>query len=85
MQDRQRGLKMNRIKNALALAFVLLGVGGMANATTRWINGVLWGNVCRNGIYYTVYPWANAQPVGTACPVRDNFGNIIGQGAVSDE
>jgi hypothetical protein len=44
------------MKKTLALALVLLGIGGIANAT-RWVNGVLYGNVCRSGYYYFVYPW----------------------------
>jgi hypothetical protein len=78
-------LKGNRMTKTLALAVVLLGVAGIANATTAWINGVLYGNVCRSGYYYSVYPWANAQPVGSACPVRDVYGNIIAQGIVTNE
>ena len=62
------------MKKTLALALVLLGIGGIANATTARVNGVLYGNVCRSGYYYSVYPWANAQPVGSACPVRDSYG-----------
>lgn len=56
-----------------------------ASAATWWVNGVLFGNVCRNGIYYTVYPIHMGQPVGTVCPIRDNNGFIIGQGIVSAE
>jgi hypothetical protein len=78
-------MKTSTIKTMLVLALVLLGVGGIANATTWWINGVLFGNVCRNGIYFTVYPLANGQPVGSSCPVRDGYGNIIAQGIVTNE
>jgi hypothetical protein len=85
MQDSQRVSKGNRIKKTLALALVLLGVGGIANATTWWQYGVLYGNVCRSGIYFTVYPLANGQPVGSVCPVRDGYGNIIAQGVVTNE
>lgn len=73
------------IKRTLVLALVLFGVGGAANATTWWVNDVLFGNVCRNGIYFTVYPLANGQPVGSACPVRDGYGNIIARGVVTNE
>jgi hypothetical protein len=73
------------MKKTLALALVLLVMGGIANATTAWVNGLLYGNVCRSGYYYFVYPWANAQPVGSACPVRDGYGNVIAQGVVTNE
>ena len=66
------------------LAVILLGVS-MANATTWYQNGVLYGNVCRAGAYYTVYPIANGQPVGTSCPVRDGYGTIIAYGFVTAE
>ena len=78
-------MKSLTIKTTLALALVLLSFGGIANATTWWANGVLFGNVCRNGIYFTVYPLANGQPVGSSCPVRDGYGNIIAQGMVTNE
>ena len=54
-------------------------------AYTFWVNGVLYGTVCRNGIYYTSYPSSMAQPVGTSCPVRDYYGNILGYGIVTNE
>ena len=85
MQDSQRVLKVNRMKKTLALALVLLGVGGIANATTWRQFGVLYGNICSNGVWYTVYPLANGQPVGSVCPVRDSFGNIIAQGVVINQ
>jgi len=85
MQDSQRVLKGNGIKKMLAVALLLLGVGGIANAATWWYSGVLYGNVCRSGFYYTVYPAANGQPVGSACPVRDGYGNIVAQGVVTNE
>ncbi len=71
---------MKKILVALA-AFAAIS----ASAGTAWINGVLYGNVCRNGLYYTVYPAHMAQPVGTTCPVRDSYGSIIGYGTVSNE
>lgn len=65
----------------------ILAAGSMmsANAVTWWVNGVLYGNVCRNGAFYTVYPINMGQPVGSLCPVRNNAGYIIGQGIVTDE
>lgn len=56
-----------------------------ASAVTWWHNGVLFGNVCRNGVYFTVYPERSGQPVGSTCPVRDSFGNILGYGLVTAE
>ena len=75
---------MKRIISSI-FAITLLTASISANAQTWFIGGVLYGNICRNGIYYTVYPVANGQPVGSSCPVRDNFGNVIGYGFVSNE
>lgn len=72
---------MKKILAAIALATTLIS----AHAVPFWYNGVLMGTVCRAGLYYTVYPAVYAQPVGTSCPVRDNFGNIIGYGVVTNE
>lgn len=65
----------------------LLAVASMssASAVTWWVNGVLYGNVCRSGIYYTIYPIHMGQPVGTLCPVRDIYGNIVLTGRVTAE
>jgi hypothetical protein len=78
---------MRNIAKKAICAAILLGAAtvGSANAQTWWVNGVLYGNVCRNNLVYFVYPVANGQPVGTACPVRDNFGNVIAQGVVTNE
>ncbi len=56
-----------------------------AMAMTFWVNGVLYGTICRNGAYFTAYPQYMAQPVGTNCPMRDAYGNIMGYGIVSNE
>lgn len=69
----------------IILATVVMCSMVSANAVTWWNNGILYGNVCRNGLYYTVYPTYMGQPVGTLCPVRDVYGNIIGQGTVTNE
>lgn len=53
-------------------------------AATQWMNGVLYGNVCRFGGFYTVYH-NEMQPVGTTCAVRNNYGGIIGWGSVTAE
>ncbi len=72
---------MNKLLTLLALAATLTS----ANAGTFYANGVLYGTVCRNGPYWTSYPAQNAQPVGSSCPVRDSYGNIIGYGTVTSE
>lgn len=72
---------MKRVIIAAALAAATFS----ASAATWWVNGILFGNVCRNGLYYTVYPVHMGQPVGTVCPVRDSYGNIVMQGLVSNE
>ena len=64
---------------------LLVTLAAYASAATWWVGGVLYGNVCRNGYYYTVYPTHMGQPVGTTCPVRDNNGYIIGTGVVTNE
>jgi hypothetical protein len=67
------------------LAIALAAAALSASAMTFFYNGVLMGTVCRNGPYYTAYPVHMAQPVGTACPVRDINGFIIGTGVVTNE
>lgn len=71
---------MKQIFTFLVLAMLAVP----ASAETWWVNGVLFGNVCRNGIYYTYYP-GDGMPVGARCAIRDNFGNVIGWGRVSNE
>lgn len=68
----------------MVLAALLL-VASSANAVTWMWNGTLYGNVCRNGAYFTVYPTHMGQPVGSACAIRDGMGNQIGWGQVSPE
>ena len=72
------------MKNILAIGLLALASMG-ANAATFFQNGVWYGTVCRAGYYFTVYPVYQAQPVGTSCPVRNNYGGIIGWGIVTDE
>ena len=73
---------MKKLVLAVALA---VGMIGIADADTWFVGGVMYGNVCRNGVYFTVYPMQMGQPVGTSCPVRDNYGNVIGYGVVIAE
>jgi hypothetical protein len=73
------------MKKILAVLALCLGISNVANADTWYVNGVLYGNVCRSGIYYTVYPYSAAQPVGTSCPIRNGYGYIVGYGFVSNE
>lgn len=70
----------------LILAAVLAVSSLSANAVT-WVgnDGQIWGNVCRNGAYFTVYPVSMGQPVGTSCPIRNGYGQIVGYGFVSNE
>jgi len=70
-------------KAILGIAIAVAAIS--AQAGTWWVGGTLFGNVCRSGIYFTVYPVQYGQPVGTSCPVRDNFGNIVAYGFVSNE
>jgi hypothetical protein len=72
---------MKKFILGLALAAAVIP----ATAVTFWHNGVLMGTVCRNGPFFTVYPFHMAQPVGTSCPIRDGFGNIVGVGVVTAE
>lgn len=48
----------------ICLAIVLSFMSVPALAMTYWVNGVLWGNVCRTGWYYT---FVSYQPVGAVC------------------
>ncbi len=68
------------------LAFLAIAtLASAASAMTFWSNGTLMGTVCRNGIYYTIYPSYMAQPVGSNCLVRDGAGFVIGYGYVTNE
>lgn len=68
------------------LFFVFLAlISTQINAITWYWDGILYGNVCRSGAYYTVYPVESGQPVGTQCPLRDSYGNIVMWGYVSNE
>lgn len=64
------------------IAAVLLAASTAASAYTFVQNGIVYGTICRYGAVYTSYPVSMAQPVGTVCPLRDNYGNVIGQGVV---
>jgi hypothetical protein len=76
-------IKNNMKKTILTIGLVIASLS--ASAVTFWSNGVLMGTVCRNGIYYTVYPTYMAQAVGTVCPMRDPYGAIVGYGYVTAE
>lgn len=69
----------------LIVGMVALFTLQQAAAMTWWVGPTLFGNVCRNGAFFTVYPTTMGQPVGSSCPLRDNFGNVIGMGIVSNE
>ena len=64
-------------------ALLLTSLSAMSE--TWYVGGFLYGNICRNGVYFTRYPVYMGQLVGTECPLRDNFGNIVGHGYVSNE
>jgi hypothetical protein len=83
--EKEKNMKKIARKAIVVAAFLAMGAVGSASAQTWWINGVLYGNVCRSGLVYFVYLPANMQQVGSACPVRDNFGNVIAQGVVTNE
>ena len=74
------------MKKLVTLLFITsMLMASSAQAVTWYVDGVLFGNVCRNGAYYTVYAIYNGQPVGSACPVRDPHGYVIAQGEVTAE
>lgn len=67
----------------MILAIALSSIAAApAEAYTFYYGGVLMGTVCSNGTYSTSYPASMAQPVGSACPLRDGFNNVIGYGTV---
>lgn len=72
------------MKKALVILAAVAAIAS-AHAATFFYNGVLMGTVCRDGLYYTVYPIQMAQPVGTSCPVRNTNGFIVGTGVVTTE
>lgn len=48
-------------------------------------DGIVFSNVCRYGVFYTVYPLEAAQPLGTSCAILNEFGAVIGYGLVSTD
>lgn len=72
------------MKKLLISIGLILSLTG-AQAATWYSGGILYGNVCRSGFFYTVNPFMNGQPVGSTCPVRDVFGNFVTWGTVSYE
>ena len=74
-----------KLKQFAVIAVLMLGAAYAGAVTWYAPNGVLMGNVCRNGAYYTVYPVSMGQPVGSLCPVRDGNGVIIATGVVTNE
>jgi len=76
---------MKKLLLASLIALSSFAAVSTAQADTWYVNGVLVGNICRNGVYYTVYPYSMAQAVGTSCPLRNGYGQIVGWGYVSNE
>lgn len=72
------------MKKGLLIAALLM-LGTQATAATFWSGGVKYGNVCRYGMYFTVYDIRYAQPVGTRCAVLDDWGNTRFHGVVTNE
>ena len=74
------------MKNLFVSILFILGLSIIAKADV-WIgpDGLEWGNVCRNGFYFTYYPDQMGQPLGTACPIRNDYGIIIGYGVVTGQ
>lgn len=71
------------MKKLITTIALLVAIPASAFTWTQY--GTLYGNICRKGYFYTVYPLHMGQPVGTSCPVRDNMGTIIGFGVVTAE
>lgn len=63
-----------------AIGFAIGLFANNASAATFWQNGILYGNICRAGIYYIVLPFA---PVGTPCYI--DFAGTRWHGAISME
>lgn len=72
------------MKKIIAIALLALA-SVSANAAVFLQNGIWYGTVCRAGYYYTIYPVYQAQPVGSSCPVRNAYGQIVAWGSVSNE
>lgn len=51
-----------------------------------WVqDGVAFGNICADGVYFTIYPVEMGQPIGSACPIRDQYGRIFAWGVVVNQ
>lgn len=52
------------MKKIIATLALFMATLSPVQSATVYENGVLYGNICRAGLYYIVLPFA---PVGTAC------------------
>jgi hypothetical protein len=73
------------MKKFISMMFFVSIFASSAQAITWYDGGVLFGNVCRYGMYYTEYPTVYGIPVGSSCIVRDAYGAPIYNGVVTAE
>lgn len=71
------------MKKSLVALMLAAAVASASAATFFNAYGVLMGNVCRDGLYFSVMPVF--RPVGSSCPMVDSFGVTRGWGYVSNE
>ena len=71
------------------MSLLLLSVTTVVCADTWLVGKVLYGNICRNGDYYSVYDFDQKQPVGSRCNLYmyndPDHHKVIGSGVISNE
>lgn len=65
-------------KQALSLFLLALSVGAPTANAENWMSGlIIYGNICTDGVFETVYPRSQAKPVGTDCKMADGSWGAI--------
>lgn len=69
----------------IASFMFVISFNSVSAATFIGHDGILYGNTCRNGALFTIYPLPHVLPVGSTCVIRNNVGIIVAHGRVSNE
>ena len=72
------------MKKIIATLVLFTSFLGAAQAQTFYVGGVLMGTVCRAGGLWTQY-FDAYQPVGSRCPIKNDYGQVVAIGVVTDE
>lgn len=77
---------MKKIVQIIIIIFFFVIIGDKAYADTKWINNVLYGNLCRKGNVFSLrFEWKYWGVVGSKCNLLTIEGNIFGEGRITYE